>query len=804
AREGGLEAIFAGLNADNPKLQIGIDRGRHVGEESEGEELDSNRDNFGRNQYYLQLRLGRKMYALDSLQVACLSLIISLMLTENGTLETLYNDKYPLDKGKMNIPFLLHHHLNHSANRDVIPKLVEATHQMGEHPFRLLKLLCTHLFDPSRYKQLVKIAQGGYGAVYFAVLEDEGGSKVAVKLMNLPKTPHDRCVVHDIFTEISVLDRFKSDPRVSTLYAYGVSEEYFWMAMKPYKTSLRTWRKRQTAPLSHCLNLYLNVFASCLTAYKFLDDHQVNHYDIKCDNFLLEPLRADLPEEEFWDLTGTDIPNFSVCLADFGEAKIWSNEEDAFTTHNRGTEFMKSPEMLIAGGASRKTQAGFDRRKKVGAAAPSDIWSLGCMFYELLTGDFLFDEGVDFFRFYIRVTLPGQELIRAECRSKLDNNPVLIEFLMWMLDRDPTQRPTIDSILRRFHQVRSRIRSQSGNTALITGSDQAVLDSKKLATLPEPAPNDSKLIKSMFRQAQLRRRTQAELRFFMEHVTQITDFLFIGSAEVATQGRRYLKHQLDITHIINCTDSHNDHPWDFIYLQLEMYKDGGDTLDSQLDSAQTFINTARSESGKVFIYSDDGNQRAATLAIGYLMEAESITYTEAFNRVKDKRYTIRPPSDFVYQLCQRYTYIETDRNKYNLRFRCVCGACSYGIITPFGETRMKSCCCGVPDAATQHDCPTANCTAHLRLIAETSGFVASDLHWCYTPWSNLKTSTLIIATQQTFTPADASSSTSATTPSGLPTEAWRLFSCIGCGYLTHAINRSDSSSVAIVTNLRIQ
>ena len=792
-----MEAIFANVNPDNPKLQIGIDRGRFLDEEED--DLPSDRDNFGRNQFYLQLRLGRKIYALDSLQIAALSLILSLMLTENGTLEPLYNDKYPLDKGKMNIPFLLHHHLNHSANRDVIPKLVEATHQMGEHTFRLLKLLCTHLFDPSRYKQLVKIAQGGYGAVYFSVLEDEGGSKVAVKLMNLPKTPHDRCVVHDIFTEISVLDRFKSDPRVSTLYAYGVSEEYFWMAMRPYKTSLRTWRKRLSFPLNRCLNLYLNVFASCLTAYKFLDDTKVNHYDIKCDNFLLEPLYPGISEEDFWDVTSSDIPNFSVCLADFGEAKIWTNEEDSFTTHNRGTEFMKSPEMLIAGNASRKTQAGYDRRKKVGAAAPSDIWSLGCMFYELLTGDFLFDEGVDFFRFYIRVTVPGQELIRSDCRAKLDNNPILIEFLQWMLDRDATQRPTIDSILRRFHQVRSRIRSQSGSS-VITGTAQSAIDSKKLTPLPSSSANDDKLLKSMFRQAQLRRRTQAELRFFIEHVTQITEYLYIGSAEVATNGRRHLKHELDITHIINCTDGHNDHPWDFIYLQLEMYKDGADTLDVHLTSAINFISTAAVECGKVFIYSGDGNQRAATLAIGYLMESENITYTEAFNRVKDKRYSIRPPSDFVYALCRRYTYMETDRNKYNLRFRCICGACSYGIITPFGDTRMKSCGCGTPDAPPSLDCPTHNCARHLRNIADTSGFSSNDLHWCYTVWSNIKTSTLFIATQPFFFTRLESDlpHPATTTPS-----SWKLFSCIGCGFLTHALSKSDPTQIAIVTNLRI-
>ncbi len=35
-----------------------------------------------------------------------------------------------------------------------------------------------------------------------------------------------------------------------------------------------------------------------------------------------------------------------VCLADFGEAKIYATPEDSYTFRNRGTEFMKSPEMV--------------------------------------------------------------------------------------------------------------------------------------------------------------------------------------------------------------------------------------------------------------------------------------------------------------------------------------------------------------------------------------------------------------------------------------------------------------------------
>ena len=53
---------------------------------------------------------------------------------------------------------------------------------------------------------------------------------------------------------------------------------------------------------------------------------------------------------------------------------------------SRGTECIKSPEMLTLSFHLKKEADNYDRRKKIGTTRASDIWSIGCLFYEMLTG----------------------------------------------------------------------------------------------------------------------------------------------------------------------------------------------------------------------------------------------------------------------------------------------------------------------------------------------------------------------------------------------------------------------------------
>ena len=65
--------------------------------------------------------------------------------------------------------------------------------------------------------------------------------------------------------------------------------------------------------------------------------------------------------------------------------------------------------MLNVAYASQKTRATYDRRKRVGANIANDMWSLGCVLYELLTGEFLFFDN-DWIHFFFRVTDKNQQV----------------------------------------------------------------------------------------------------------------------------------------------------------------------------------------------------------------------------------------------------------------------------------------------------------------------------------------------------------------------------------------------------------
>lgn len=454
ASPAGVVNIETSLNINNPKLQLLLDnsslkmsmkdnlcKSKHV--------TSSLEEFLSEEMIYFYERKLRRLYDDDELHSLIISLMLALLITPNsGVLESLYTAQHPVLTGMFNYLHILHLHLNHKMNRHIVPLVLGKMSELRPYPAgqRLLKLLCVYLNDSGIYKGWKKLANGAYGTIYDCHTGVDYPGEVVVKVAAFKESIYDRCVLHDMFSEITCLEYFRLQPNITTLYDYGIHKGQYYIVMKKYQGSVKNWRLAQTLPLEMMLPLYLKIFMKILAAVQCLHSNNITHYDLKCDNVLIDAQQVVNAQDNV-----EEVP-FEVALADFGECKIFLNEDEELDLQNRGTEYIKSPEMLSLTLNSRKDGENYDRRRRPGTTRSSDNWSLGCLFFELLTGKFLFHDP-DWMKFYVRVVSKDQELLTAANKAELNHNPLLIEFISSVLVRNPFHRPTIDHIITKLQQI---------------------------------------------------------------------------------------------------------------------------------------------------------------------------------------------------------------------------------------------------------------------------------------------------------------------------------------------------------------
>jgi serine/threonine protein kinase len=93
-------------------------------------------------------------------------------------------------------------------------------------------------------------------------------------------------------------------------------------------------------------------------------------------------MTAALLREHGHDDSASVVPR--LCLADFGESVVIAEPGQALQlTRPRGTEAIKSPEMLRVTGGQHAS----------GVGPASDVWSLGCLLFEVITEEVMFANG---------------------------------------------------------------------------------------------------------------------------------------------------------------------------------------------------------------------------------------------------------------------------------------------------------------------------------------------------------------------------------------------------------------------------
>jgi serine/threonine protein kinase len=286
----------------------------------------------------------------------------------------------------------------------------------------------------------------------------------------------------------------------------------------------------------------LGACAHVLSAVRMLHERGVHHYDLKLANILC--LERGEDRNGGGELTGGlccirsggDGQVTKLALADFGVATCVTRAESSEPpVRSRGTECIQSPEMLLVsktaappslehallapdllapgplaprgeGGDSTKgawVPVGTATRSRIAIHTESpftptatrsriagercDVWSLGCLFYELLAGESLF--GTEpWSAFFHRLTDASQPLLAPHKIERLPapHAPAICAFLSAVLQRQAERRPCLTEVCALLAELRATIAASDPADASSVALDDGPCAS--VATVPSPPP----------------------------------------------------------------------------------------------------------------------------------------------------------------------------------------------------------------------------------------------------------------------------------------------------------------------------
>jgi len=206
------------------------------------------------------------------------------------------------------------------------------------------------------YRIISLLGEGGMGKVYLA--EDETlGRKVAIKILD-----------HSLGSNPDLIERFKQEaraqanlhhPNIITLHTYFEENGNHCIVLEYVNgmTLKQTIREKGALKENEALEIFYQILDGVGEAHQM----GIVHRDLKPSNIMI-------------DVSGR------VKIMDFGIAKILGDRGMTKTGHKMGTMFYMSPEQVRA-------QKDIDQK--------TDIYSLGIVLFEMLTGKVPFDTNTE-------------------------------------------------------------------------------------------------------------------------------------------------------------------------------------------------------------------------------------------------------------------------------------------------------------------------------------------------------------------------------------------------------------------------
>ncbi|OQR95307.1 hypothetical protein ACHHYP_00121 [Achlya hypogyna] len=262
------------------------------------------------------------------------------------------------------------------------------------------------------FLSLKQIGSGGSSKVFRVLGPDM--QTYALKKIKMKKMDKESVITYE--NEISMLKRLQGSPFIIKLLANEMDYEgkVLYVVMEQgeidLKDKLHELRKNDIVVEENFLRI---TWQQMLQAVNYIHNQRIIHGDLKPANFL--------------------FVNGALKLIDFGIAKAISNDTTNIVRENHeGTANFMAPEVAAGIVQTDKTEP-----RKIGRAA--DIWSLGCILYQIVYGRPPFGAISNIYEKFIRIADPNHEIKCPELRNK-----PLRDVIVSCLQHNPKQRPTIE------------------------------------------------------------------------------------------------------------------------------------------------------------------------------------------------------------------------------------------------------------------------------------------------------------------------------------------------------------------------
>eukprot|EP00158_Paraphelidium_tribonemae_P003181 Partr_v1_DN25938_c0_g1_i2_m68724 putative ttk protein kinase len=279
------------------------------------------------------------------------------------------------------------------------------------------------LVNKTAYAKLELLGRGGSSKV-FKVLAPNG-KIYALKRVGLKGI--DESTLSGYVNEIALLKRMESCDRIINLHEFEINKRagYLHMVMECGEIDLaHVLADQKETPIN--LNFIRVYWEQMLEAVHAIHEERVVHSDLKPANFL--------------------FVKGALKLIDFGIAKAIQNDTtNIHRDHQVGTVNYMSPEAIMDTNAMKEPNSDGSRTQCMKLGRASDVWSLGCILYQMVYGKPPFSHLAVIAK--LQKIIDPKHPIEYPALDEQAANPFLIAVMKSCLQRDPKKRMTIPELL---------------------------------------------------------------------------------------------------------------------------------------------------------------------------------------------------------------------------------------------------------------------------------------------------------------------------------------------------------------------